>query len=183
MQRVLLAAALTCLFLWWTGLAKADDGAAVVGDWPWWRGPTRNGVADPNQKPPLHWSEKENVLWKSPIPGRGHGSPAVSGSRVFIAAAEPDSETQSLLCFDRQTGMLNWQMRVHEGDFEKKGNAKSTLASSTPACDGERVFINFLHAGRRGLYNRPELPGRAALADEGFGLRAPSRIRLLANDL
>ena len=119
----------------------------MIGDWPWWRGPTRNGIAEPDQKPPIHWSEKENVLWKSPIPGRGHGSPVVSGNQVFVAAAEPDSETQSVLCFERQTGKLKWQTRIHQGGFEKKGNAKSTLASSTPACDGERVFINFLHAG------------------------------------
>jgi hypothetical protein len=35
---------------------------------------------------------------------------------------------------------------VHRGKFEK-GNAKSSMASSTPACDGTRIFINFLHAG------------------------------------
>ena len=52
-----------------------------------------------------------------------------------------------MLCFDRQTGKQLWKKAVHQGGFEKKGNAKSTLASSTPACDGERVFVNFLHAG------------------------------------
>jgi hypothetical protein len=147
MQRVLEAVALTWMFLFLTGVAQGDDGAALIGDWPWWRGPTRNGIAEPDQKPPIHWSEKDNVLWKSPIPGRGYGSPVVSGNQVFVAAAEPDSETQSVLCFERQTGKLKWQTRIHRGGFEKKGNAKSTLASSTPACDGERVFINFLHAG------------------------------------
>jgi outer membrane protein assembly factor BamB len=147
MQRVLQVAAFTWLVLFLAGAAQADDGAAKVGDWPWWRGPTRNGIADPNQKPPIHWSETENVLWKSPVPGRGHGSPAVSGNLVFVAAAEPESEVQSLLCFDRQTGKQLWKKQVHQGGFEKKGNAKTTLASGTPACDGELVFINFLHAG------------------------------------
>lgn len=147
MQRVLQAITLTCLALFLAVQVQADDTAAKFGDWPWWRGPTRNGIADANQNPPLHWNEKDNVLWKSPIPGRGHGSPIVSGNRVFIAAAEPGSEIQSLLCFDRQTGKQLWKKEVHQGGFEKKGNAKSTLASSTPACDGERVFINFLHSG------------------------------------
>ncbi|HEV8059055.1 MAG TPA: PQQ-binding-like beta-propeller repeat protein [Gemmataceae bacterium] len=147
MQQLLRSAASVWLFLVLIGIARADDRAAKTGDWPWWRGPTRNGIADPNQKPPIHWSDKENVLWKSPIPGRGHGSPTVSGSRVFIAAAEPESETQSVLCFDRQTGKQLWKKPVHQGGFEKKGNAKSTLASVTPACDGERVFVNFLHDG------------------------------------
>lgn len=116
-------------------------------DWPWWRGPNRDGVAAADQKPPLKWSESQNVLWKAPIPGRGHGSPIVVGDRVYIAAADPDTQVQSLLAFDRKTGKPVWQKEIHKGGFETKGNAKSSLASSTPACDGERVYINFLHAG------------------------------------
>ena len=127
----------------------ADFGTepVVSSDWPWWRGPNRNGIADPNQKPPLKWSETENILWKSPVPGRGHGSPTVVGDQVFLAAAEPDREVQSVLCFDRNSGKQLWQTEVHKGAFETKGNNKSSLASSTVACDGERVYINFLHAG------------------------------------
>jgi outer membrane protein assembly factor BamB len=116
-------------------------------DWPWWRGPTRNGVASSNQKPPLKWSATENVAWKSPIPGRGHGSPTVVGDQVFLATAEHGKDVQSVLCYDRKTGKLLWQTEVHRGGFEKKGNAKSTLASSTVACDGQRLFINFLNGG------------------------------------
>lgn len=116
-------------------------------DWPWWRGPNRDGVADPKQKPPLKWGETENVRWKAPIVGRGHGSPIVVGNRIFLATADHDSQTQLLLCLDRLTGKQLWQTVVHRGGFETKGNAKSSLASSTPACDGERVFINFLHSG------------------------------------
>jgi outer membrane protein assembly factor BamB len=119
----------------------------LTADWPWWRGPTRDGVAAAGHSPPLAWSESTNVVWKSPIPGRGHGSPIVVGEQVFVAAAEPDREVQSVLCFDRRTGDRQWQAEIHRGGFEKKGNAKSTLASGTCASDGERVFVNFLHAG------------------------------------
>jgi outer membrane protein assembly factor BamB len=116
-------------------------------DWPWWRGPARNGVADAQQQPPLKWSATENVLWKALVPGRGHGSPTVVGNRVFLATADHDNQTQSVLCYDRSTGKLLWQTEVHRGGFVKQGhNAKSSLASSTVACDGTRVFINFLHS-------------------------------------
>jgi outer membrane protein assembly factor BamB len=125
----------------------ADRIAVASTDWPWWRGPNRNGVADAKQKPPLKWSATENVLWKIPVPGRGHGSPTVVGDQVFLATAEHDSETQSVLCYHRLTGKLLWQTVVHRGGFEKKCNSKSSLASSTVACDGERVFINFLNSG------------------------------------
>ena len=114
-------------------------------DWPWWRGPNRNGVAEANQKVPLKWSDKENILWKAPVPGRGHGSPTVVGDQVFLATAETDKEIQSVQCLDRLTGKQLWITKVHQGGFEKKGNAKASLASSSVACDGKRVCVNFLH--------------------------------------
>ena len=121
----------------------------VVGqeDWPWWRGPQQDGIARGTQQPPRVWSETENVVWKTPIPGRGHGSAIVVGQQIFLAIAEPDKQTQSVLCLDRATGKSLWSTIVHQGNFETKGNAKSTHASSTPACDGQRVYINFLNNG------------------------------------
>jgi len=95
----------------------------------------------------MKWNAAENVLWKANVPGRGHGSPTVVGNHVYLAAADHDKEVQSLLCFDRQTGKELWAKEIHQGGFEKQGNSKSSLASSTPASDGKRVFINFLHAG------------------------------------
>jgi outer membrane protein assembly factor BamB len=130
-------------FLLFCSSAAADE----TKDWPRWRGPTQDGIAAPGQKPPLRWSEKENIVWRSPIPGRGHGSPIVLGQRIFLAAAEPDREVQSVLCFDRATGRQLWQREVHQGNFETKGNAKASHASATCAADGERLFISFLNGG------------------------------------
>lgn len=116
-------------------------------DWPWWRGPERNGVAHADQNPPLTWSPDDNVLWKSSVPGRGHGSAIVVGDRVLLSAADHQTEQQIVLCFDRNTGDEVWRQVVHEGGFPTKGNKKASLASSTPACDGERVYVNFLNDG------------------------------------
>lgn len=116
-------------------------------DWPWWRGPNRDGVAAPDQKPPRKWSDSENVVWKALVPGRGHGSATVVGDQVFLATAEPDKQLQSVLCLDRKTGRTLWTTVVHQGGFDTKGNAKTTHASCTPACDGRRVFVNFLNGG------------------------------------
>jgi outer membrane protein assembly factor BamB len=117
-------------------------------DWPWWRGPQRNGESAPEQSPPLNWSETENVLWKVPVPGRGHGSPCLVGDRIYLATAEEEPEQiQSVLCLDRQTGEKCWSTVVHRGKFVSGGNKKSTHASTTPACDGERVYITFLNDG------------------------------------
>lgn len=116
-------------------------------DWPWWRGPNRDGIADADQKPPLHWNESENVLWKNSIPGRGHGSPTVVGDQVFLATADYEKKIQSVLCYDRQSGRRLWRTDVHQGGFPQGGHTKSNLGSATVASDGQLIFINFLNAG------------------------------------
>lgn len=130
---------------------SADDKLkpAKIGpnDWPWWRGPTRDGVAAP-QKVPLEWSATKNVLWQADVPGRGHGSAVVVGDRVFLATADERAEVQGVLCLDRKSGERKWHAEVHRGNFVKAGiNAKATHASSTPACDGDRVYITFPNNG------------------------------------
>jgi outer membrane protein assembly factor BamB len=126
---------------------QVDDQIAVdPADWPWWRGPTRNGVANPDQDPPTEWSATKNVAWKAPVPGRGHSSPTVVGSRVFLATADEQAETQSVLCYDRATGKQLWETVVHRGGLMRK-NEKSSAASSSVACDGQRVYINFANGG------------------------------------
>ncbi len=114
-------------------------------DWPAWRGPTRDGIAASGQNPPVQWSETEGVLWKSAIPGRGHGSPIVVGERVYLATADPRKQTQSVLCLDRRSGKEIWQTVVHEGNLDTAGHRNTSQASSTVACDGERLYINFLN--------------------------------------
>ena len=121
---------------------EADPLPVGETDWPWWRGPRRDGSANEGQKPPISWGPEKNVVWKAAVPGRGHGSPAVSGNHVYIAACDESSGNQSLLCYDRGTGRQLWETEVHHGGAMRK-NAKSTGASSSPACDGERIFINF----------------------------------------
>ena len=121
--------------------------ACLADDWPQWRGADHTGIADSTKMPPLKFGKDENVRWSAPVPGRGHGSATVFGSRVFIAAADEKAQTQWLLCFDRKTGKERWAKQVHSGGFPEKSNKKASQASSTPACDGERVFISFFNDG------------------------------------
>ena len=116
-------------------------------DWPWWRGPDRNGIAYADQNPPLTWSETENVAWKTPIPGRGHGSPIVVKNCVIITAADHQTQRQLVICLNRADGTEVWTEVVHKGGFPTEGNKKSSLASTTPACDGERVYVSFFNDG------------------------------------
>lgn len=126
---------------------RVNDGFSIdAADWPWWRGPLRNGIASADQTPPTHWSETEGLAWKAPVPGRGHGSPTVAGNHVYLATCDEAAGSQSVLCFDRKTGKQLWQKEVHASGAMRK-NSKSTAASTTVACDGERVFVNFPNGG------------------------------------
>ena len=128
-------------------LLIASISSAADADWPFWRGPNANGIAAADQSPPLAWSSTQNVVWKAPIPGRGHSSPIVVGESVILATAEEDREIQSVLCYDRRTGAEKWRTPVHQGGLDRKGNKKTTQASATVACDGERLIVNFLNQG------------------------------------
>lgn len=146
--RLLPIAALILTSLIWQVPAQCDPSAIAAMDWPYWRGPDRNGIADPNQSPPTEWSDNQNVLWKQPVPGRGHASPTVVGNRIFLSTADEEKEIQSVLCYDRETGQPLWKTDIHEGGFAfegRQGHARSSMASSTIASDGERVFASFVN--------------------------------------
>lgn len=114
------------------------------GDWPWWRGPYSNGIAEAGQRAPEVWGPEEGVIWKTAVPGRGHGSPIVVGDQVLLEVADADRRVQALQCLDRVTGVLRWETIIHRDGLDVKNNEKSSMASASPACDGERFFVNFL---------------------------------------
>ena len=86
-------------------------------DWPNWRGLTSDGQALLVDGLPTEWSETKNVVWKTPIPGRGHSTPTVVGKRIYLATADEDEMFQAVLCIDKADGKVVWQTKVHEGQF------------------------------------------------------------------
>jgi len=128
-----------------TGIAVSGGfPKAAPGDWPWWRGPMMDGT-NPEPLSVTQWSASENVLWKTPLPGRGHSSPIICGSHVFLTTAEEETQKQLLLAFDRRTGKLLWTTVIHEGGFSRK-HQKNSHASATPAYDGDKVYSVFLNS-------------------------------------
>lgn len=113
-------------------------------DWPWWRGPLRNGIAGKSPATPTVWSEKENVVWKAPLPGRGHSSPIIVQDRIFLTTADETRQTQSVLALSRKTGKQLWIKELSQGGFPKL-HPKNTHATPTIACDGERLLVVFCH--------------------------------------
>jgi hypothetical protein len=63
--------------------------AAHAEDWPQFRGPTGQGHSS-ERGLPVEWGESRNVLWKTPVAGRGWSSPVVAGSRVWLTTSLKD---------------------------------------------------------------------------------------------
>ncbi len=132
----------------------------VGADWPRFRGPDGSGRS-PEKGLPMTWSLKENVAWKTDLPGPGASSPSVFGDRIFLTCwtgfAVPGRPVGSdadlrmhLLCLDRKTGKLLWDTDVPGRTPAKKPSRDGEgHASSTPAVDAERVYCFF---GTTGLF-------------------------------
>ncbi len=106
-------------------------------DWTRFRGPNGSGVVE-DAAVPLKWSKTENVLWKVEVPGLGHSSPIVVKGRVILQSAASDGSKRMVVCYDAATGETKW-VKTLTGR-KTPVHAKSSLASSTPTSDGERVY-------------------------------------------
>jgi outer membrane protein assembly factor BamB len=110
-----------------------------AGDWPRFQG--QNGTGHSNEQGiPVKWTEKDHVF-KVKIPGLGNGSPIVSNGKVFVHTSSESGDERSLLCLDANNGKTLWTKTV-KGE-KAKINSLNSLASSTPAADGERVVCAY----------------------------------------
>lgn len=118
----------------------------VAGDsWHVWRGRDGNNHAAATANVPESWNlaTGENVRWKTEIPGRGHSTPIVVDNAIFLTTAELESETQSLVKFDRASGKRLDQWVVHRGGLPANIHSNNSHASPTPAFDGEHIIVTF----------------------------------------
>ena len=151
-------------------LCSAPLAAAAADDeWPTWRGPSANGLAETSVDPPLEWSEDSNVRWSVELPGLGNSSPIVWGDRIFLTTAidlevleegqragpqpgQPNADHIHrflVLALDRASGKELWRTRVLEAKPHEKGHPTGSHASASIHCDGQRLIAFY---GSRGLH-------------------------------
>lgn len=135
---------------------------SVGADWPRFRGPDGTSVSG-DAHAPVTWSDAENIAWKTPLPGFGTSSPIVVGERVLLTcysgyglnAEQPGREEdlkRQLVCLDRGDGRVRWVRDVPAEQPEATYQDFLVLhgyASSTPASDGQRVYVCFGKSGTR----------------------------------
>lgn len=118
----------------------------VAQDWPRWRGPRADSVADAAD-PPVRWSRTENVLWSVKLPGWGTSSPVIYGDRLFITTQVDEGGKKSLwtLCLHRDTGKELWRHDFGLG-VDQRTHKKSNLAVNTPTVTADAVYVAFGNA-------------------------------------
>lgn len=132
----------TAFLLLWGCLTVGPLPSARADNWPQWRGPAGDGSSTETTFP-TRWSATENIAWKVPVPYAGHASPIVWEETVFLTGVDEANERRMLIALDRRSGKTLWEREVLAAPLEKvhKLNSRS---SSTPATDGERVYVSFL---------------------------------------
>ena len=130
-------------------LAIAPASARAASDWPGFRGPWGDGfVSAPGTAKiagfPLHWSETENVKWKTEIPLRGWSTPVVMGGQVWLTTASPDGHDFYAICVDADSGDIHFNEKLfHSDNPEPLGNNVNSYATPSPVMEQGRVYVHF----------------------------------------
>jgi outer membrane protein assembly factor BamB len=110
---------------------------AETANWSRFRGPNGTGISE-SKNIPLKFSNTENILWKLPLADVGNSAPVIWGNHLFLHSSLPDGSKRFLQCIDSESGKLLWKKSFNAG--VAKTHIKNSLASCTPATDGERVY-------------------------------------------
>ena len=162
-----------------TSTATSTAGSADAStDWPQFRGP--GGLATSAQSGlPTSFGDDENIVWKTRLPGAGTSSPILIGDRIFLTCyggygvpgegrGDMDELKLYVCSLDRASGEMLWSKEI-----EPKLPEQATIrdehgySSSTPAADGERVYVFF---GKTGVFAFDYAGEQLWHADVGSGL-------------
>jgi outer membrane protein assembly factor BamB len=106
-------------------------------EWPQWRGPNRDGVADPRLSP-SQWPAKLVRKWQAQV-GAGHSSPIVAGTRVYTHTRQGEEEVVS--SFDLNSGRTVWGDRYSAPyTINPAATAHGKGPKSTPALAGGKLY-------------------------------------------
>lgn len=126
-------------------------------DWPQFRGPGGLGVSQATTLP-TRWSDDEDVIWKTEIPGPGASSPVIYGNRLFLTyftgygvdrrtPGDINDLKRHVLSVDSKSGGILWKREVKTTLPETETPRFLGYTSSTPAVDAERVYCFFGKSG------------------------------------
>ena len=111
-------------------------------NWPEFRGPRGNGTSTATNLP-LHWSEQQNVKWKTPVHGRAWSSAVIWDKQVWLTTATENGRELFVVCLDRETGRVLRDFKVLEIAKPQYCHPFNSYASPTPAIETGRLYVSF----------------------------------------
>lgn len=118
-------------------LAGRTTMASQPTEWPRFRGPNGAGV-HPAARVPIVWSDEE-FRWRTALSGSGHSSPVVWGGRLFVTSGDESTGARSVQGLAADSGDVVWTRTFPAAPHTT--HQLNSLASATPALDGDRVYV------------------------------------------
>jgi outer membrane protein assembly factor BamB len=117
--------------------------AAAEGEnWPQFRGPTGDGHSAARDLP-VTWSERQNVKWKTAVPGKAWSSPVIWGQQVWMTTAPKDGTQLFAICVDRNSGQIIHNLKLFDVERPQFCHEFNSYASPTPVIEAGRVYVTF----------------------------------------
>ena len=132
-----------------TGLCSLS---AIAEEWPEFRGPKGQGVVAAKEVPVK--MGQENLVWKTPVPGKGWSSPVMSDGLIVVTTAVGTDQVElRAMALNEKTGKVVWDQKLFEPSEKEAGSIhrKNSLASSTAFIFDGVVYAHFGHMGTAAL--------------------------------
>jgi len=140
------------------GIVISFAQTVLAENWPQFRGPRGLGISQ-EQDLPITWSETENVVWKTAMPGYGSSSPIALDGKLYVTcysgygmaskSGRMEDLTLHFVCVDAKTGEIIWNERIKPTLPESKRVREHGYAAQTPVTDGEYLYVFF---GKSGVF-------------------------------
>ena len=116
--------------------------ATETAHWPDWRGPTADGHSAATGLP-LHWSEKENILWKIPIHDIGHSTPVITGNTIWLTTATKTGDSLFAIGVDLASGEVVHDVELFKPAERQMSHTLNTFATPSPVVEEGRAYVHF----------------------------------------
>lgn len=111
-------------------------------EWPQFRGPTGQGIAEAHDLP-VTFDSEQNVTWKTPLEGVGWSSPVIDGEQIWVTTSIDKGHSLRAVCVDRSTGKIVHDVEVFTPEDPPVINAKNSYASPSPVIRDGRLFVHY----------------------------------------
>ncbi len=174
MKKVIIFQAVILLVL----LAAGAYGSSKAGSWPQFRGPGGLGISQ-EKGLPVTWSETENMVWKTALPGYGSSSPIALDGKLYVTCysgygiekneGSLEELTLHVVCVDSKTGGIVWDKQIKPSPDESKSVRDHGYAAGTPVTDVEYLYVFFGKSGIMKFDLKGKQKWRTSVGDKTHG--------------